>query len=68
MRLHIQYIDGHNAILIREEATYPEGHASEQQLQAFAKDHLETLNLSQRCAAAIVAAQVFTIATTLKFK
>jgi len=64
MRLHIQYVDRQGAILVREEVNYMQGHASEQQLQDVAKLHLETLNLSQRCVAAIVAANIYTLVTT----
>lgn len=67
MRLHIQYVGRHNEILIREEAEYPEGHATEQALQKFAMDHLNGLDLSQRCASAIVEAHVFTIATKARW-
>lgn len=67
MRIHIEYTDKHGASLIREYLDIPVGHASEQELREYAKEHFETLNLSQRCAAAVVSARVFTIATNLKF-
>lgn len=48
MRVHLQYIDNKGAILIMETIEYPAGHASEQELRRFAKEHFETLNLALR--------------------
>lgn len=68
MRVVIHYVGKQGAILVVENAEYPYGMASEQALRLFAKEHLNSLALSQRCVAAIEAAIVYTQATSLKFQ
>lgn len=68
MRVVIHYVGKQGAILVVENVEYLSGRASEQELQAFAKDHLNSLELSQRCVAAIETAIIYTQATSLRFE
>lgn len=68
MKIVIHYVNSQGVILVQEFPEYPKGHASEQELQKFAKDYLQSLDLSQRCVSAIKVGNIYTLATTAKFE
>jgi hypothetical protein len=66
MRLYLLARDKHGAILFQECAEYPQGKASEQDLQHFARHHFAGMDLSDRCRNDIKSVSVYSLATTLK--
>jgi hypothetical protein len=68
MLLHLQFCGRQGEILIQDTVQAPFGRATEAELRTFALKHIDSLDLSQRCAKAIEQVRVFTVAASFKYE